>query len=335
MQSNPMVSVALMSYNQQDYVRQAMDCVLAQQCNFSFEIVCGDDGSKDNTRDILLEYQQKHPGLIRVLPKEPNKGVLGNFRDTVKACRGKYVAICHSDDYWHDPLKLEKQVSFLESNPGYGVVHSGADCLLTSNGAIIKNYDENHNPDFRPESYNGDVFEAIIAGKYSIGTLTVCFNRELFNEYVDINEYIKAGFIYEDLPSWLELSRRTKFKYLPDSTATYRVMQESISRSKDLTKLFGFLKNHYVIKKYFIKKYGVSKEVEEAFEIMYHRKKFNMAYKWCSHSEAGDSFAFLKEKKQVSTKLWLQKKFLEYPFMRSALKSIKELYTPRTSPSRI
>jgi len=326
-----LVSVVLMCYNQKQYIPQALECILQQQCSYPFEIVVGDDGSKDGSRQLFLEYQQQYPGLIRIVDEAPNKGVLGNWRDSVNLCRGKYVAVCHCDDYWHDPLKLEKQISFLEANPEYGLVHTDSHFLLTSNGAIIEDYNKKHQPDI-PE---GNVFEAIITGKFFIGTLTVCFKKSLFDEFVDINEFIKAGFIYEDLPSWLELSRRTKFKYLPDSTATYRIMEESVSRSKDLTKLFRFLKNHYTIKKYFIKKYSVSKEAEVAFEIMYHRKKFNLAYKWCSYSEARDSFAFLKEKKLVNTKLWLQKKFLQYPFMHSALKGIKQLYTPKTSPSRV
>ena len=329
--SNPMVSVALMSYNQEAYIRQAMDCILAQKTRYTFEVVVGDDGSTDGTRTIALEYQEKFPGIVRVLPKEPNKKVLGNFRDTVKACKGKYVAVCHSDDYWHNPMKLEMQIGFLENNPEYGVVHTDAHFLLTSNGAIIENYNSKN----QPSVFDGKIFEALITNKFFLNTLTVCFKKSLFDEYVDINEYIKAGFTYEDLPTWLELSIRTNFKYLPESTATYRIMQESISRSKDLTKRFGFLKNHYVIKKYFIKKYNVSREIEEAFELMYHRKKFAMAFKWRSYPEAVDSFSFLKQKKEVSVKLWMQKTFLRYPFLHTALRNVKKIYVPKTAASQI
>ncbi|MEI9809889.1 MAG: glycosyltransferase [Bacteroidota bacterium] len=267
--SNPIVSVALMSYNQEAYIHQAMDCILAQKTNYTFEVVIGDDGSTDSTRAIALDYQAKYPGMVRVLPQEPNKKVLRNFRDTVKACKGKYIAVCHSDDYWHNPEKLEKEISFLENNPEYGVVHTDAHFLLTSNNATIENFNAKN----QPNVFDGHIFEALIAGRFFINTLTVCFKKSLFDEFVDIEDYLKAGFIYEDLPTWLELSVRTKFKYLPDSTATYRIMQESISRSKDPVKRLNFLKNHYVIKKYFIKKYNVSKEVEAEFEVMYHKKK--------------------------------------------------------------
>ncbi len=90
-----------------------------------------------------------------------------------------------------------------------------------------------------------------------------------------------------------------------------------------------------MIKKYFIKKYNVSKEVEEEFEIMYHRKKFGMAFKWGSYSEAVDSFTFLKEKDKANAKLWMQKMFIRYPFLHSSLKKIKKLYVPKTAASQI
>ena len=68
-----MISVGVMGYNQEQYVRQTMDCILAQQCSYPFEIVVGDDASTDNTRAILEEYRQKHPDIIRLLPKAPTR----------------------------------------------------------------------------------------------------------------------------------------------------------------------------------------------------------------------------------------------------------------------
>ncbi|HLG40999.1 MAG TPA: glycosyltransferase [Chitinophagaceae bacterium] len=329
--SNPMVSVALMSYNQKDYIRQAMDCILAQQCDYSFEVIVGDDGSVDGTREIALEYQEKHPGIVKVLPKGPNQKVLKNFRDTVKACKGKYVAVCHSDDFWHDPLKLQKQISFLENNPEYGVVHTDAHFLLTSNNALIEDYNSKN----QTNVFDGDIFEALIAYRFFLNTLTVIFKKSLFDEHVDIDKYIQAGFTYEDLPTWLELAAHTKFKYLPDSTATYRIMQESISRSKDPVKRLNFLKNHYLIKKYFIRKYNVRKEIEQEFEVNYHMKKFQMAFKWRHYPDVAESFSFLKEQQKANTKMQFQKWSLRYPFLLSTLKKFKKLYIPKTSVSQI
>jgi glycosyltransferase involved in cell wall biosynthesis len=327
----PLVSVALMSYNQKDYIRQSMDCILAQQCDFPFEVVVGDDGSTDGTRDIALEYQEQFPGIVRVLPKGPNQKVLRNFRDTVKACQGKYVAVCHSDDFWHNPQKLQLEIGFLEANPEYGVVHTDAHFLLTSNNALIENY----NTKYQANVADGDIFEDLIAYRYFLNTLTVCFKKSLFDQHVDIDKYIEAGFTYEDLPTWLELAAHTKFKYLPVSTATYRIMQESISRSKDPVKRLNFLKNHYIIKKYFIKKYNVRKEIEKEFELNYHMKKFQMAFKWRYYPELADSFSYLKEHQKANLKMQLQKWALHYPFVLTTIKKVKSLYLPKTSVSKI
>ncbi len=329
MQDKCLVSVVLMCYNQKEYIPQAITCIMEQQCDYPFEIVVGDDGSKDGSRQLFLEYQAKHPGLIRLVAEGPNKGVLGNWRDAVALCKGKYVAVCHCDDYWHDPLKLQKQVSFMEQNPEYGLVHTDSHYLLTSTGTIVENFNAKNQPNIK----DGFVFEDLIESRFFLSTLTVCFRKELFDKHVRINDYIKAGFIYEDLPTWLEISRHTKFKYLPDSTATYRIMQNSISRPQDLTKRFGFLKNHYVIKNYFIKKYNVTEELKTKFEIMYHMKKFNMAYKWCSYQEASDSFDYLKGKNQLNTKMKIQKMVLRFPMLHSTIKRIKNLYTPKTAVS--
>ncbi len=95
-----------------------------QKCDFDFDIVVGEDCSTDNTRTILLEYQKKYPSKFRLLLHEKNIGAMNNQMETLSACKGKYIALCEGDDYWTDPLKLQKQVDFLESHEDYnGVFH--------------------------------------------------------------------------------------------------------------------------------------------------------------------------------------------------------------------
>ncbi len=176
-----------------------MDSILAQQCSYPFEIVIGDDDSADNTRAILEEYQEKHPEIIRLLPKASNKGVLRNYADVVKACSGKYIAFCHCDDYWHDALKLQKQVDFLENNPGYGLVHTDADFYLEKSNSTIYSYHAKTHPDM-PE---GDVFEALIQGRFSITTPTALYSKAAMDKYVDFTEFEKAAFYMKICPHGL------------------------------------------------------------------------------------------------------------------------------------
>ena len=121
---SPLVSVCVLTYNHAKFIRQALDSVLMQQTNFPYEVVIGEDCSTDGTREIVLEYQARYPDRIRVLLSTINLGhYTGNGRINLlrnfKACRGTYIAMLEGDDYWTDPLKLQKQMAFLEEHNEY------------------------------------------------------------------------------------------------------------------------------------------------------------------------------------------------------------------------
>lgn len=115
----PLVSVFMMVYNHEQYLHQALDGILMQKTNFDFEIVVGEDASKDASRKILLDYMSKYPGKFKLLLHKQNIGAYKNQELTFNSCVGKYVAICEGDDYWTDSFKLEKQVDFLQNHPEY------------------------------------------------------------------------------------------------------------------------------------------------------------------------------------------------------------------------
>src|SRR5215469_12367157 len=100
------LSVMMITFNHQAYLRQALDGVLAQKVACDYEIVIGDDRSTDSTRDILAEYNQKHPDKFRLLLNENNVGPVRNFYQTLQVCRGQYVALLEGDDYWTCDTKL-------------------------------------------------------------------------------------------------------------------------------------------------------------------------------------------------------------------------------------
>ncbi|MDR0604779.1 MAG: glycosyltransferase [Bacteroidales bacterium] len=118
---NPMLSVCLITYNHEAYIREAIDSVLMQKTNFPIEIVIGEDCSTDNTRNLCIEYKEKFPDIIKLLLPEKNVGARQNFINTINMCKGKYIALCEGDDYWTDPLKLQKQVDFMEANEEYSI----------------------------------------------------------------------------------------------------------------------------------------------------------------------------------------------------------------------
>lgn len=111
-----MVSVWIVTYNHENYIGQALDSALMQKTNFNVEIVVGEDCSKDRTREIVLSYQEKYPEKIKLFLPEQNLGMKAMFEQTYKLCTGKYHAWLDGDDYWTDPLKLQKQVDLMEAD---------------------------------------------------------------------------------------------------------------------------------------------------------------------------------------------------------------------------
>ena len=116
-----MVSINMITYNHEPFIAQAIEGVVMQKTNFRIELVIGEDCSTDSTRKICEDYAIKYPEIIRLLPSEQNLGMSQNGIRTLRECKGKYIALLDGDDYWTDPLKLQKQVDFLEANPDYAI----------------------------------------------------------------------------------------------------------------------------------------------------------------------------------------------------------------------
>ena len=117
------LSVVCITYNHEKFIRRALDGFVMQRTNFSFDVLIHDDASTDRTADIIREYEQKYPDLFTVIYEKENQWKKKDIcRDIVfPKVRGEYVALCEGDDYWTDPLKLHKQVEFLETHPEYAI----------------------------------------------------------------------------------------------------------------------------------------------------------------------------------------------------------------------
>ena len=121
MSSPPVVSVCIITFNHEKFIRQAIESTLAQQTTFDYEIVVSDDASSDATPQILAELEREHAPRLRVHRRENNLGVGANLATTLLDCRGKYVALLEGDDYWIDDEKLQLQHDLLESHPEYAI----------------------------------------------------------------------------------------------------------------------------------------------------------------------------------------------------------------------
>lgn len=132
----PIVSVAMITFNQERFIEQAVESVLAQRVDFPIEVIVGDDFSTDRTRELLGALQSRHPQQLNVILRPANLGMTRNYFDVLSRCRGKYIALLEGDDYWTDPEKLARQVAVMESHPNVDMCHHNANSLDESSGRL-------------------------------------------------------------------------------------------------------------------------------------------------------------------------------------------------------
>ena len=129
----PMVSIGMTVYNQEKYVARAIESILMQRVNFDYEIVIAEDCSTDRSREIVIEYAERYPDVIKLILQEQNVGLKAQSVCLKKTCRGIYRAQLEGDDYLVDPDRLQKQVDFLENNPDFICVSGRIECVNPNN----------------------------------------------------------------------------------------------------------------------------------------------------------------------------------------------------------
>lgn len=205
------VSVAMITYNHEKYIVQAIESVLMQRVNFDYELVIGEDCSTDKTRDIVLGFGEKHPDRIRVLLSEKNMGGGRNLVRTLRACRGEYVAVLEGDDFWTSPDKLQKQVDFLESHPECAICFHNAVVINDSGSQELRNYCSSTQKEI-------STLEDLLKADF-IPTCSVMFRNGLFSEFPDWFYKLPMG----DWPTHVFNAQHGDIGYINEIMAAYRV----------------------------------------------------------------------------------------------------------------
>lgn len=212
----PLVSICSITYNHAPYIRQCLDGFLMQKTKFRYEIIIHDDASTDGTTEIIKEYAEKHPDLITPIFQKENqysKGIRGMFpRFCFPHAKGKYIALCEGDDYWTDPLKLQKQVDFLEANPEYVMCSHRFKQYMQKEG-IYKD-------DWYGEVPNGITYDlnSLIQGFWFHTPLTVMFRRDS----LCLAEYEKYP-NSKDATLFFHLLQKGRGFMIPEFMGMYRV----------------------------------------------------------------------------------------------------------------
>lgn len=217
----PLVAIQCMAFNHEPFIRDALEGFVRQKTNFPFVAIVHDDVSTDDTAEIIREYAQRYPNIIKPIFETENQfskrdnSITRIMNAACKATGAKYIAFCEGDDYWTDPLKLQKQVDFLEAHPDYAFVHSNAyQSCWKDNFRELVSHDR-----IVPE---GQVYMDILKNNF-IYTLTVMIRSDLVE---DIESEIYPIPCWDRI-MWICFSRHTKFHYLKDITGTYRVLKNS------------------------------------------------------------------------------------------------------------
>jgi glycosyltransferase involved in cell wall biosynthesis len=198
----------MITYNHEKFIAQAIDGVLMQKTNFDFTLIIGEDFSTDNTRQICIDYQTKYPGKIKLLLNDMNMGMVPNFIQTLKAVDSTYVALCEGDDYWTDPLKLQKQIDFLEANPNFAISHHRV--LILNEETKEKKFSNDNKKEI------SDIYD-LAKGNY-IYTASCVYRKQNY----EFPEWFYKSPI-GDFPLHLLNARFGKIKYLDDALCVYRI----------------------------------------------------------------------------------------------------------------
>ena len=230
---NPVVSVSMITYNHETYIRQAIEGVMMQKTDFEFELVIGEDCSQDKTREICFEYQKKYPDKIRVLWWHENVSKIGgNGRRTRAHCRGEFIASCEGDDYWIDPLKLQKQVDVMRANSNIGLCFSLSKRFCEATQSM-----EPWPVDFQMGANPGMKIHEVIAfqngGKWKKScmpaTATALYRVSAYEKAMDKYPIFKWRLRIGDTLIWLGISSISDVYYIPEETAVYRSHANGIS----------------------------------------------------------------------------------------------------------
>lgn len=173
----PLLSIITITYNHEPFIVKTIEGVLMQQVNFPIELIIAEDCSTDGTRAICQRYAEEYPELIRLITSESNVGAVANERRAMLAARGKYIAFCEGDDYWIDPLKLQKQVDFLESHPDYSVTFHRCENYVLKTGLFQTDRFQN----LFPNNENGiDIDLEFFFSQWLTQPLTMVYRAESF-----------------------------------------------------------------------------------------------------------------------------------------------------------
>ncbi|MBI4325127.1 MAG: glycosyltransferase [Chloroflexi bacterium] len=276
----PKVSVALITFNHEPHIAQAVESALMQQAHFPYEIIIGDDCSTDRTRAIVVDFQKLHADRIRLLLHEKNLGQIGklNFMHTLAVCRGQYVALLEGDDYWTSPQKLQRQVEFLDGHPECSTCFHNA--WTVSDDGVVQT------ARFCPADQKPfSTLEDLLRHNFT-PTCSVMFRRGLIERFPDWFFRVKMT----DWPLNILNAQYGLLGYIDATMAAYRLHQGSAWMTRSLLeRSFAELEAFQLLDDYFERRYTDLISAET------HRRFFYLAEGYDAASDPANARLYFKK----------------------------------------
>lgn len=223
----PKVIVWCLTYNQKDFIRDALDGFVMQKTSFPFEVVVHDDASTDGTTDIVVDYAQKFPDIITPMVEQENQWQKGGLKHIIdimndKHRRAQYIAFCEGDDYWTDPQKLQRQVDFLDSHPDYSMCFHSAKKKYETNAKAWIDCEHIQDKDYDPT----DVFV-----NWTVPTASVLCRKEAMDFYANLKHPERIQ--NYDIFIILSCAMIGKIRGMHEQMSVYRIQGEGLTYNKE------------------------------------------------------------------------------------------------------
>ena len=262
------VSCLIASYNQGDTLRRAIESVLMQETDFEYQIVVVDDGSTDESPDIIYEYAKEHDNMD-VLLLDSNGGMMNTYRLMFGMAHGDYITLCDGDDEWISKNRLQRYADFMDRHPSVGFCTS----------RVLTQYNGIRTDTSLPsaEAMRRMTFDNFLVGNAQIHAQAFFIRRSVFLKYVDFEMFAKRYSLW-DYPIILTLINHTKFHQLPIYTAVFHKSDESTTMTRSRARRLKYILGQYNIKASFIMKYGRKPKTLARITYKFARDMYSIAF---------------------------------------------------------
>lgn len=271
---NPKVSIIMLTYNHAPYLKEAIEGVLRQKTNFPFEIIICNDASPDNSDELLNDYAQKYPGIIRYFRHSKNIGFVENQRFAFQKAQGKYIAYCEGDDYWTDETKLQFQYDFLEAYPEYSMTTARNKLLHQNTGKLTD--------DGKDYIFGNKEFVDYDLNTFFKNRPTQTFTYLIRKDFLDM-KWVEVYPNYRDLYYFYHLLQKGKGRAFNKIIGVYRLhdggVYSSLETEKKLLTSIGIFTNLRDINKDDRANYQIIKDTDSLISTYLYYKEYGLPLK--------------------------------------------------------